>query len=129
MSLQALMRRIRHLPIEKQADDLNVVQRGHYAYYGIAGNIRALHKVFRAAERFWHKTLCSRSWASRRFTCTDFNRLEEVTPLLQPKLIFFIGSYRRSQFCEPTSEERSAGNPGATFRGSPGEGNFLWRPG
>src|SRR2546428_12728041 len=35
---QDRMRRIRHLPIREQADHLNQVLRGHYAYYGIAGN-------------------------------------------------------------------------------------------
>ena len=48
LSLQDLMRRIRHLTIPDQAGDLNAVLRGHYAYYGIAGNIRALQKVYRA---------------------------------------------------------------------------------
>jgi hypothetical protein len=39
MSLRALMRRIRHDAIKKQVAELNAVLRGHYAYYGIAGNI------------------------------------------------------------------------------------------
>src|ERR1700674_391917 len=60
---QDLMRRIRHLPVREQADDLNHVLRGHYAYYGIAGNIRALQRVHRAVERYWRKMLSSRSWA------------------------------------------------------------------
>ena len=55
------MRRMRHLPVREQVADLNVVLRGHYAYYGIAGNIRALQKVYRAVVRYWHKMLCSRS--------------------------------------------------------------------
>jgi hypothetical protein len=37
MSLQDLMRRMRHLPVREQVDNLNTVLRGHYAYYGIAG--------------------------------------------------------------------------------------------
>lgn len=86
MSLQELMRRIRHLPIGKQVDDINAALRGHYAYYGVAGNIRALQKVHRIAERFWRKMLCSRSWAGRRFAWTDFHRLKETHALLRPKL-------------------------------------------
>src|ERR1700756_1265459 len=62
MRLQDLMRRMRHLPVKEQVDNLNLVLRGHYAYFGIAGNFRALHKVHRAVERYWHKMLCSRSW-------------------------------------------------------------------
>ncbi|MBI1899385.1 MAG: group II intron reverse transcriptase/maturase, partial [Acidobacteria bacterium] len=59
---QDLMRRMRHLPIREQVDQLNQVLRGHYAYYGIAGNIRALQRVHRTVERYWRKMLSSRSW-------------------------------------------------------------------
>ena len=53
---------MRHLPIREQADILNQMLRGHYAYYGIAGNIRALQRVHRAVERYWRIMLSSRSW-------------------------------------------------------------------
>jgi RNA-directed DNA polymerase len=57
-SLQKLMHQIRHQTIQEQVDNLNNVLRGHYAYYGIAGNIRALQKVYRAVERY-----CARCFA------------------------------------------------------------------
>src|SRR5208283_5336067 len=41
LSLQELMRRIRHDKISDQAGKINIVLRGHYAYYGVAGNLRA----------------------------------------------------------------------------------------
>lgn len=41
MSLQDLMRRIRHYKISDQASEINVVLRGHYGYYGVAGNLRS----------------------------------------------------------------------------------------
>jgi hypothetical protein len=63
---------IRHNAIKKQVGDINAVLRGHYAYYGIAGNIRALFKVYRAVERYWRKMLCSRSWAGRHLTLGCF---------------------------------------------------------
>ena len=86
MSLQEKMRQIRHLTIGQQVDELNDALRGHYAYYGVAGNIRALQRVYRNLECYWRKMLCSRSWAGRHFTWADFNRLKERIPLLQPKL-------------------------------------------
>ncbi len=86
MSLQELMREIRHHTISNQVGELNTVLRGHYAYYGVAGNIRALFKVYRAVERYWRKMLCSRSWAGRRLTWDVFHQIKERTPLLQPKL-------------------------------------------
>ena len=46
-SLRELMRKMRHLPVEEQVVNLNRVLRGHYAYYGIAGNLRSLYKVYR----------------------------------------------------------------------------------
>jgi RNA-directed DNA polymerase len=86
LSLQGKMREIRHLTIGQQVDELNDALRGHYAYYGVAGNIRALQRVYRHVERYWRKMLCSRSWAGRHFTWADFNRLKERVSLLQPKL-------------------------------------------
>jgi RNA-directed DNA polymerase len=84
-SLRDLMRQIRHQTIQDQVDNLNTVLRGHYAYYGIAGNIRALQKVHRAVERYWRKMLCTRSWAGR-VTWACFNQIKTRTPLLRPKL-------------------------------------------
>ena len=41
--LRDLMRRMRHLPVREQVTNLNRFLPGHhYAYYGIAGNLRAL---------------------------------------------------------------------------------------
>ena len=83
--LRALMRRMRHLPVQEQVINLNRVLRGHYAYYGIAGNFRALQRVQRAVEHYWHKMLCSRSrkgyipWAI-------FQRIKERFPLARPRL-------------------------------------------
>jgi group II intron reverse transcriptase/maturase len=82
---QDRMRRIRHWPIREQADHLNQVLRGHYAYYGIAGNIRALQRVHRAVERYWRKMLSSRSWKGE-VRWTAFHRVKERFPLLRPKL-------------------------------------------
>src|SRR3974390_3174152 len=81
MSLQDLMRRMRHLPVREQVNNLKTVLRGHYAYYGIAGNFRSLQKVHRAVERFWHKMLCSRSWAGR-ITWEGFHQIKRLYPIL-----------------------------------------------
>jgi hypothetical protein len=39
MSLQDLLRRIRHLSVREQVNTRNAALRGHYAYYGIAGKL------------------------------------------------------------------------------------------
>src|ERR1700730_12294134 len=85
-SLQELMQRIRHHTISEQVGEINATLRGHYAYYGVAGNLRSLVKVYRVVERYWRRMLCSRSWAGRRLTWDAFNQIKERTPLLTPKL-------------------------------------------
>ena len=59
--------------------------RGHYAYYGIAGNFRALQRVYRAVERYWRKMLSSRSRAGG-IRWEVFYRTKELFPLQRPKL-------------------------------------------
>jgi RNA-directed DNA polymerase len=86
MSLQELTRTVRHHPIGEQVGAINAVLRGHYAYYGIAGNIRALFKVYRAVECCWSKMLRSRSRAASRMTWDAFNQIKQRTPLQRPKL-------------------------------------------
>jgi len=85
MRLQDQMRRMRHLSLQDQVNHLNQMLRGHYAYYGIAGNTRALRKVYRAVERYWHKMLGSRSWQAE-IRWERFQRIKERFPLLRPKL-------------------------------------------
>src|SRR5579859_183236 len=85
MRLQDQMRRMRHWPLREQADHLNQMLRGHYAYYGIAGNIRALRKVHRAVERYWRKMLSSRSWHWQVWW-KQFQQIKERFPLVRPKL-------------------------------------------
>ena len=76
---------LRHLPIQEQVDHLHHVLRGHYAYYGIAGNIRALQRVHRAVERYWRKMLSSRSWDGA-IRWEQSQRIRQQFPLLRPKL-------------------------------------------
>jgi hypothetical protein len=86
LSLQELTRRIRHDTISDQVGEINAFLRGHYAYYGVAGNLRCLVKVYRAVERYWHRMLRSRSWAGRRLTWEKYHQIKARMPLLKPKL-------------------------------------------
>ena len=79
------MRRIRHYGISDQASEINAVLRGHYAYYGVAGNLRSLIKVYQVVERYWRRMLCSRS-RDGRLNWDRFNQIKERNPLLRPKL-------------------------------------------
>lgn len=92
--LTDLMRRIRHLPVREQATNLSRVLRGHYAYYGIAGNFRALQKVQRFVERYWRKMLSSRG-RKAYVTWEAFNRIKVRFPLPRPKLALSYGELQR----------------------------------
>jgi group II intron reverse transcriptase/maturase len=94
-TLRELMRAIRHWSLKDQVDRVNQSLRGHYAYYGLAGNWRSLHKVYRFVERYWHKMLCSRSWAAR-VTWAVFHRLRDLFPLQRPTIYL---SYQGMQAC------------------------------
>jgi len=83
--LRDLMRRGKHLPVKEQVININRVLRGHYAYYGIAGNFRALQRVHRAVERYWRKMLSSRS-RKGHITWEIFHRIKERYPIQRPKL-------------------------------------------
>jgi len=50
----------RHLTVKEQYRMLCLKLRGHYQYYGIRGNYKALNNVYHYAKRYW------RYWLSRR---------------------------------------------------------------
>lgn len=91
--LQELMREIRHEPVKDQVTKLNQVLRGHYAYYGVAGNLLSLRKVYRAVERYWHKMLCSRSWKSY-MPWEVFVRIKTSFSLLRPRLFLPYAQFK-----------------------------------
>src|SRR5205814_3687543 len=83
--LQDQMRRVRHSPVKEQANHLNQMLHGHYAYYGIAGNWRSLLKVYRVVEHYWREMLSSRSWHGT-VGWEQFQQIKSQFPLLRPKL-------------------------------------------
>ena len=54
--------------------------------------------------------LRSRSWAARRLTWEEYRQIEAKTPLLKPKVAGSCSAVKHLPI-----EERSAGNPRATF--------------
>ena len=84
-TLRDLMRRMRHLPVREQAVNLNRLLRGHYAYFGVAGNFRALQRIGQAVERYWRKMLSSRSRAGH-IPWDVFHQIKARHPLQRPRL-------------------------------------------
>ena len=116
-TLRDLMRRMRHLPVREQALNLNRLLQGHYAYFGVAGNFRALQRIGHAVERYWRKMLSSRV-ARGTSLGTSFTRYRRGTRYSDHVYVSRIGSCKHSLRCESVCEERSAGNPHAPFCGS-----------
>jgi len=72
------------LPIREQVINLNRVLRGHYAYYGIAGNFRALQRIYRAVECSGHKILGGRS-REGAVSWEAFHRIKERLTILRTR--------------------------------------------
>jgi RNA-directed DNA polymerase len=76
----------RHLPLALQHQAINRKLRGHYAYYGVTGNARALSRYLRMAERTWRKWLNRRNHRAHM----QWERFKQVLrryPLLPPRVV------------------------------------------
>lgn len=84
-ALNQWMRGARHLPVEAQAKTLGQKLRGHFGYYGLAGNSRSIGRFSHFARRLWKKWLCRRS--QRAYMSWEaFKRLVARYPLPPPRL-------------------------------------------
>lgn len=70
----------RHEPIAEQQQALSRKLHGHYAYYGLSGNARALGRFHYGVNCLWRKWLDRRSQRAR-MPWVRFNRLLEQYPL------------------------------------------------
>ena len=84
--IQALLRKIRHWTLEEQAKAINQNLRGHYAYYGLGGNIHCLLQVFKNTKKYWRIMLSSRSQKSY-ITWEKFDKIQTKFPLQPPRLV------------------------------------------
>jgi RNA-directed DNA polymerase len=62
----------RHRPVHEQRAWLSRVLNGHYAYYGITGNIRRLQEYRYQVERIWHQWM-ERRTRGKPFTWASFH--------------------------------------------------------
>ena len=82
----------RHLSIPEQQEALNSKLQGHYAYFGVTGNRRALDNMLLEVERVWRKWLGRRSQRGR-MPWVKFFRLLKRYPLKRARIIHSF-SYR-----------------------------------
>jgi RNA-directed DNA polymerase len=79
----------RHQPIAEQQRRLNQKLQGHYAYFGLTGNYRALHRFWYAVRRLWF-TWLGRRGQRRRYTWACFSALLQTYPLLRPRVVHSV---------------------------------------
>jgi hypothetical protein len=72
-----------HTPIREQHRWLRQVLRGHYQYYGVIFNYRALRMFKDCVVRLWRKTLGKRSQKGR-VTWASYKRLLTAFPFPEP---------------------------------------------
>src|SRR5215467_3109970 len=102
-----LMQRLRHHTISEQVGEINAALRGHYAYYGVAGNCAAAA----GPDATSPGTPSTKSKNGHRYchlNCASHTR-----------------SCGRLQCCEPTSEERWCGKSARHVLWEPGAGDRL----
>jgi group II intron reverse transcriptase/maturase len=82
-------KRNRHLPIADQHRYLSAVLLGHFSYYGLTGNGRAINVFRERLRRIWHYWLRRRS-QRRCLTWDRFARLQKRFPLPPSKVVHSI---------------------------------------
>ena len=76
----------RHRPLKEQQKVLSSKLRGHYNYYGIAGNYRGISSYSYAVTKLWKKWLYRRSRKGSK-TWETFSKLLSVFPLPSPRVV------------------------------------------
>jgi len=82
-------RQNRHQRVTDQREGLNRKLHGHYSYYGVTGNMRALSSFRRQVERLWRKWLSRRS-RKAHLNWEKFQRLLKHHPLAPPRVVHSI---------------------------------------
>lgn len=69
------LRKRMHRPVYENGQWLQSVLRGHYQYYGVPRNIRAMQLFLYEVTRLWHRVLRRRGDKKRKFTWRNTSRL------------------------------------------------------
>jgi hypothetical protein len=84
--LRQFCRKNRTCSLAEQWKALKQKMRGHYAYYGITGNMRQLANFACEAERVWHYWLNRRS-SKRDMSWVRYKRILKRYPLPRPRVV------------------------------------------
>jgi hypothetical protein len=78
----------RHLPVREQSKALSQKLKGHYSYYGVTGNFRALQLLYERVRRIWHKWLGRRS--NRPLYWDRMVAILRAFPLARPRVVHSV---------------------------------------
>lgn len=78
----------RHEPMKLQHETLQAKLHGHYSYYGITGNMRALRKMYAATRRVWRYWLHRRG--GKRNPFARYAKLDTYWPLALPRIVHSV---------------------------------------
>jgi len=76
-----------HLTVAEQCRALNWKLRGHYGYYGMTHNIRALRQYHAQVRRTWHRWLCRRGGGSASLPWPGYIAMLTRHPLASPRIV------------------------------------------
>lgn len=79
------IQRMQHQPVEIQARAINQTLRGHFNYYGLAGNAQKLQSFWNFTWREWKRSLSQRSQKGR-LSWEAFKALLKQHPLVPPRI-------------------------------------------
>jgi RNA-directed DNA polymerase len=94
-SIAQWCRQHRHQPLGAQQQTLSQKLRGHFAYYGITGNSRALSMFRTGVVRCWRYWLNRRN-RERSLDWDQFNRLLRLYPLPPTKVVHSVYAHAAS---------------------------------
>lgn len=83
----------RHRKVADQHRDLVPKLRGHYQYYGITGNGRALHSFYESVRREWQRWLNRRSQRNN-MTWERFEQMLRWYVLPRPRIVHAYAAQR-----------------------------------
>jgi group II intron reverse transcriptase/maturase len=87
--ISAWCRSNRHLSVSEQHKKLSQKLKGHFAYYGITGNVRCLYTYAEKVKRYWRKWL-NRRGGKTSMTWERFQKLLQCYPLPKVRVVHSI---------------------------------------
>jgi group II intron reverse transcriptase/maturase len=84
-TIKARIFKNRHLALREQVRAINSYLRGHYRYYGIAGNSDALERVYHFTYCWWRRGLSSRSQTGY-VNWEKYTKIISHYPILKPRI-------------------------------------------